>query len=451
MRYGLSIATAALLAAVLVGCPHDEYVVTMKPKGDLLERAVVARHIEDDKNPPTTLLDTKMLVGDSMPDELGGNAGRYAVYHADLGRAMLYVERVRGDDDQATMIEAQFKAVDRLVDVVLGWTKQQFGKSAEYPKLAAFLDKDLRKDLKNVGVMAWMADVGHRATTTGPDSQACTYGAVARLAAYLVERNYLAKGDTGRLARVIQGDNAVALPLLEGVLVRKVGLADKAFIGQLLAMFGPDSKAVASLEEFVLKSPQYAEALKLWQAGQPVPQAKLVGPGQPEKDVNPAPDDQRKSDPGPSKVLIEPAFATVPGLINLGTPDDFAITLATGKAPGTSNGTFDSGSKTVKWQFTFPTGGSVPVVLYAVWAEPDEKAQIEHFGKVVLDGDKQLVEYCLWRNALTAKEAAEWGTVLAKLKPGADYGAILKDLRFSDGTEMRGAQTLLSAIGPTEK
>ena len=443
---------AAVLLVGLPGCPHDEYVIEMWPHGQQLERKVAVRHIEDPDHPATTQVSTDRFT-DVIPDQLDGNAGRYACYPSEFGTAYFYSERIRGNDDQAGALEAQFKAVDRLIDILLGWTKQEFGKLDDYPKLAAFIDKDLRKDIKNVGVIAFMADAGRRLPpvekldekknpfATQPDNNPDLFSAGARAIQYAAERNYLAKGDLGRLVRGQKDENGeVAKDLLRNLLTRKVGLSEKAAAEVVKKAERPD--VAKSFNEYVLQSPQYAQAVAEWREKQKTEKTGKAAETQPAT---------RPEEPELNEVLFAPAFATIVPLIVLGPPDDFRFTLHLAWQPVETNGWYDEKARTVTWAFHFPKANvSVPQVCYAVWAEPNEKAQLAKFGRVGLIGEP-LAEYCLWRSALSKTELAEWEALLAKLKPDADFASLLRGAKFSGkDKQMYGAEMILRAIRPPD-
>jgi hypothetical protein len=443
---------AAVLLVGLSGCPHDEYVVEMWPGGQQLERKVVIKHIDDKDRPSTTQVSTDRIT-EVIPDQLDANAGWYAVYPSEFGTAYFYSERIRGNDDQAGALEAQFKAVDRLIDMLLGWTKQEFGKLDEYPKLAAFIDKDLRKDLKNVGVIAFMADAGQTmppvvGDTRGPGSLATQSdrkpdlcAAAARVVQYAAERNYLAKGDLGRLLRAVQdGNEGFLKSLLRDLFTRKVGLTEKCASELVKRLV--QSAADKAFQEYARKSSHYAQALAEWEARQ---KAEKTGKASPPEATS------QPQEPDLNEVLFTSAFANLAALINLGVPDDFRFTLHAGQSPLFTNGFYDAKDKTIAWAFRFPKANvGVPQVCYAVWVEPNEKAQVEHLGRVSLL-DQTLAEYCLWRSALSKTESAEWSALLTKLKPGADCELLLKNAKFSGSDkQMHGAELIWNAIKPPE-
>ena len=95
-------------------------------------------------------------------------------------------------------------------------------------------------------------------------------------------------------------------------------------------------------------------------------------------------------------------------------------------------GQWDEKRKQVLWESDLEERTNavrLPVDCYASWSQPDERFQSEHFGKVVLEGEK-LTQYCLWRGGLDENQGREWDALLADLKPEEVIGRI-DSFRFS--------------------
>ena len=125
------------------------------------------------------------------------------------------------------------------------------------------------------------------------------------------------------------------------------------------------------------------------------------------------------NEPQPSEVTDD-LMVQFLGFNFLDTDDHVTVRLALPAAPAHSNGKWNEARKLVEWDSSLETAGKaprVPVFCYANWVTPDETAQKQHFGRVLLAGD-ELSYYCLWRGALEPKQAAEWEAWLAALQPG---------------------------------
>ncbi len=114
----------------------------------------------------------------------------------------------------------------------------------------------------------------------------------------------------------------------------------------------------------------------------------------------------------------------------MNTPDTLSVKLHCGVEPLASNGEWDEDSKTVAWAAELKTRRLLPQFCFAVWCRPNEAAQKEHFGGLVLDGE-DLAEYALWYCGLTKGEAQEWDRFVATLRANGDWKAALEKFRFS--------------------
>ena len=188
MRYLKSIQLAKrvnplpwMLAVLVTGCPHNEYIVQLKPESKGIERTLVfytSDGTESNGNPKVVPFDTNELKvilagypaqtltdsngqhvvqGDftsAFPNDVGG-AGAYSHLPTSLGEADFYEERFRGNDDLAGLARQRSLAADQLADLVLGWSKAELRREPGYLKLRQFLDQDFRRDLKNLGDYCW--------------------------------------------------------------------------------------------------------------------------------------------------------------------------------------------------------------------------------------------------------------------------------------------------------
>jgi hypothetical protein len=174
--------TLAAMALVVTGCPHNQYIVQLKPHGNSIERTLIF-YREDGVNTNTgapnyqtfdagelaviaTLYPAHGLTNDgerhvirgeftkALPHDVGG-AGAYTNLTTSLGETGFYVERFRGDDNLAGRSERRFKVADRLADLFVGWSRMELGREPGYDRLRQFLDEDFRRDLKNLGAYWW--------------------------------------------------------------------------------------------------------------------------------------------------------------------------------------------------------------------------------------------------------------------------------------------------------
>src|SRR5262249_25614357 len=137
---------------LVTGCPYNEYVVELTPRGDVMERKLA---FEDGKPTngtpnfisfPSNELATIARVyprdgvkhkgnadfaigkfAEVMPADIGG-AGYYTNLKTSFGTTALYMERFRGNDDLAATMEKRFRAADQLTDLIIGWTRSELGR-----------------------------------------------------------------------------------------------------------------------------------------------------------------------------------------------------------------------------------------------------------------------------------------------------------------------------------
>ncbi len=363
------------------------------------------------------------VFGYKLPDDVGG-AGRYSRVGTRMGALLGYVERFRGTDDQAGVIEARMKAVDEFVDLILGWARQEYGKQAEFGKLGKFLDKDLRTDLKNASLLMWTIGWDKaRIINSGlperyPAQKDSHIEFIARLSLYLAEREYFLPEEFPMLVHLFgpSGERVgrqAAEQFLRQLLARKVALSDKAFVDGLSSMPVEGSLAARSFEAYVRATPGFQAALAKWKRAAAT-QPDLAAPNSWAHAMG----------------VLDPAMASYPD--NTGSDDEVRLCLKTATRPVETNGRYDESGE-VAWDVRVPTGAgagtSVPVVCYALWTQPDEGFQVAHFGRVVLDGE-ELAEYILWHEGVSLEQARLWDGFLETLRPGKDLRDKLKAFRF---------------------
>jgi hypothetical protein len=107
------------------------------------------------------------------------------------------------------------------------------------------------------------------------------------------------------------------------------------------------------------------------------------------------------------------------------------------KAPYSSNGEWD-GSGELQWRERLAAGDagtvSLPNTLFALWSEPNDTYQEDHFGRVVLENEN-LEDYCQWRRELSKKRGRDWDEFVKSLEPGAELIEALNDFTFKGERE----------------
>ncbi len=432
------------MALVVTGCPHDEYIVELKPQGNTIERTLIF-YCEDSMNTNTgtpnyrsfdagelavitSMYPAQGLTNDGgryvaqgeftnkMPDDVGG-AGAYTNLVTSLGEAGFYVERFRGNDDLAGMTERRFKAADRLADLFVGWSRMELGREAGYGKLRQFLDVDFRRDLKNLSVYWWEGQLASGYKTNADEEF------VVRFGQYLLERGYFTIGETPALFRNASGEDAQAL--IQRLVARKMGVPDIEPVPASLAFLADETTMQKSFDKYLAGTAQYHAKLKQWK------EDKKLKPG--------------TKQPEPSEVVSD-AVANLIEFDLFGQPDHLAVRLSLPSSPVHSNGRWDEALKQVVWETDIEgrtNAYHLPFSCYASWAQADQEHQKEHFGKMVLTGD-ELTQYCLWRSSQDAQHGSEWDDFVANLQPGSNLVEKIDAFRFQGEPDQVGTNKIPS-------
>jgi len=449
----LSFALAAM-AFVVTGCPHNQYIVELKPQGSTIERTLVF-YCEDGVNtntgaPNYQSFDAGELAAitalypahgvtnngqryvargeftNALPADVGG-AGAYTNLTTSLGEAGFYVERFRGNDDLAGMTERRFKAADQLADLFVGWSRMELGREPGYAKLRRFLDVDFRHDLKNFSTYLWEGQLAGGYKTNADEEF------IVRFGQYLLERGYFTIGEIPSVFRDASSDDPQALfPRIQRLVARKMGVPDTEPVPASLAFLADDATMEKSFDKYLAGTALYRARLKQWKA---------------DKKLNP---DLKR--PEPSKVADD-AVGNLIEFDLFGTTDHLTVQLSLPSAPVHSNGRWDEALKRVVWETDIESrtnASHLPFSCYASWAEPDREFQKEHLGKVALTGD-ELTQYCLWHSGQIKQAGDEWDAFVASLQPGSNLVQRIDAFRFPGEPAQAGTNKISSpSVYPRE-
>jgi hypothetical protein len=407
------ITTAVFVSILLYGCDDRKYEIAMTPQGDTVERklGVPASTSSEDlqgiakvyhQPVPSRIGDTYIFTGKfsgSLPADLG-NAGWYVHYGTAMGDAFGYLERLKGNDDlNAQLTQAQCGA-DVLVDYVLHWMESEAGKDPDFGRLKVFLDKDFRRDVKNIVLYAWAGRIA------ASYKEGAGKEFAARVVQYLAERRYFDLRDLPALHRDLDtgGDAGPLLTMARRLAAEKMGYNTKKPLPAAFAFLSDGNTIQKSFDRFLATTPEYHRLLAAWEKNK--------------KDPKPDPEDVVSSDPR-LKALFN---IVIPDLALFGNSSGSQLTvkLACTTQPLETNGKWSPKDKTVQWTAKVDDAETAfPVLNFAVWSAPNERFQKDHFGKVVLDGGS-LFEYCLWEKGLSESRVREWNAFLQTLRPGKD-------------------------------
>ena len=440
----LGLLTLACVAAS--GCSHTHYQVRMTPKDGGFERTITFWQEDDSdtsKREPASdderarvgkCYDGAAEVGDQgertfrghfkteTPDDVGG-AGRLERIETSLGTAWFYAERIRGNDDPVGELAKRQEAVDTVVGLLLGWLEREFGGEPGYPRLRAFVDEQLRHDLKNLVVCLW-------ATPAGGETFESRSSLAGRAWLFLRQRDYLTAQDMVAVFRGLITDDAVRLlHPVPRLVARELEISPES---KVLAIFREPERLGKSMDDYLGETEFYAQFTADWRASNP----------------------EKKPDeaPGPNEALNELMSEAFP-LFDSEANDVLDLVLDVPCKPLSTNGKWDEAAKTVTWNVELGRPRPLPIVCSVFWTTPNAGEQERRFGRIALEGDK-LLQYALWQKSLSADEAIQWGQTLAKCHGGKDWPAIVKSFRFpqeADGAALLSDQVKGWLIGEEEE
>ena len=419
----------AFLGALVTGCPHNEYMVELKPKGEALERTLTfyradgnnSNGIPNYQEFPSNELATIVRVypagavqqdgqrhvakgefSDTMPNDVGG-AGTYKQLVTSLGSAGFYLERFRGNDDLAGRTARQMRAADQITDLAIGWAKSEFGHERNWKKFRRFLDEDFRRDLKNAAMYYWTANVCDLSNTNAPEEF------TARFCLYLLERGYFQSSDAPELYGMAEGGDvdSIVQQLTRKFAMEKLEISATEQ-SKSLTVLNDYNALKKSWEKYLAKTDLYRAEVKAWEKKQKT-DPKLV-------------------EPEPLDVMNDLFDKLLEGVDLDGEADHLVVKLALPHQPDYSNGKWQDGR--VVWKADLYPARALPAFCYANWSQPAEVFQKTHLGDVLLSGE-ELTQYCLWQAGLGEQQAREWESFLAGLQPGNGLLEKIKTYQFA--------------------
>jgi hypothetical protein len=422
---------AVVLCGVLtVGCEKNKYRLVLTPKGDVMQRELTCWREDNDKKTPYPQEELDRIAKaygvkapkaganeytftgtftNNMPDDIGG-AGWYLHETTSLGESFIYSERFRGHDDLQAGINERKQAVDRMVDLIIGWFQSELRWEWNFGKLKKFLDTDFRWDMQNVCLYGWTADL------IKPYSKNVDSGIPLRIFQYLAERGYFEPGKGPEMIYdALFGKNSdKAMKIVRQLAAKKMGYAPEKKIPKSLAFLANPESAQKSFEKYLSSTKEYKALLTKWE--------------------NRKKTDTEAAKPEPLYVMENLFLQAMGGEGIYEKPSELGGELEVGLVcpvePYATNGKW--GKEGIEWSLVLSTSNSnLPPYAYALWAVPNEAFQISHFGKIVLEGN-ELAKYTLWHKNLSDARAKEWDAFLESLQPGPTLTKKLLAFQFSD-------------------
>jgi hypothetical protein len=445
---------ASLIAPAMLGCTQHQYELEMQVTEGKLERKITTQarqqHVGEKVVPDLTelnriaeLYETELtlnkdskrdssnvqkvsfakLFSDRTPSDLGGS-GTFTHWPNSLGSASTYLERVRGDDDLAAHLEHRQTAINRLVDLMVGWFAFELGDAPEATEVRSFLDTTFRHDLMNINLYLMTALIEFQdkaAEQQESQNELDELKSFARAIQYCVERQYVTPQQLPAwgyaLEQASQNRYELVLQLVQRMLATKIGIPEDQPVPASIARLSDFNELNESVSGFLRQTDEYREIEREWEQ---------------------TPAAQRSDDPPvPTDVLGELVLDGFLKSFFMWGGDQLVATFTTHVRPMMTNGKWDEEKGCVEWKLGIPglesdeSVGVTPDLLYAVWVEPDRAAQSRMMGKVALVKE-DLYAYCLWRAGLPANKAEQWDTFVSSWTPGPELPKRILAFRFDD-------------------
>jgi hypothetical protein len=421
MRTLLSIGFVSFCLFSLSGCilEGEKYQIVMKPQKERLHRKITFPVKSSSAErigriyqacPPLPLWGkvtlSQTFIG-SIPNDIGG-FGTYTFFETSMGDFYAYSERIGGSDEIVQNLTRLHQAQDKCVDFLIGWFKAELEKEPGFEKLRKFLNENLRQDIKNLTMYAWLRSFNSK-DEHNPEM-------VARAAQYLVEHGYFQTKELPALYHAGMGlgeneDYGKILLVVRKFVAEKMGYLDTQKMPPCLEFLSNPDRLMASLSKYAVTTEEYKKQLKEWQ-----------------KEKKDNSDDQK---PDPLRMVAELALDASGFDLHLFS-DTLDINFACPTQPYATNGKWDKHTLAISWSVSLAEEKyGLPEFCYAAWSVPNEKFQKDHFGQVIFR-DETLAEYCLWRNGLNKNQAREWDNFLLSLRPGKNLPEKLNAFHFSD-------------------
>lgn len=413
-----SLGLPILALLLLGGCTQQVYELEIMPDGDFIERKLTVYSQTtgadgEERISPLSSQERKrihafydsqndLIEGDKhtfvgrfrgqMPADIGGS-GSYVRWQSPLGAAYYYSERFRGEDDLQRSIEHRYEAVDKLIDLLLRWSKDEVTDAATFKRVETFLDQELRHDLKNVALYCWS-----HAMLSDPGEKGTMQRLGARVMQYLMERDYLSLPELPIMLRAMNsGDEAAKLEVLREILIQKLSLDDD----EALAILTDPEKLAQSLRRSIRRSEIYQAEFRKHRKERGIAESQA----------------EAASEFDPLHLLIRYAFqATLPEFNSGHT--GVRVSVHCGASPFFTNATWDDEEQLAQWRGSIDNI-NVAAMVYVAWSEPDTKTQHTHLGETVLSGEN-LANFVVWYQGLKPSEKQHFDDFLADLTPGDD-------------------------------
>ena len=408
----------ALGFLTLAGCEEYQYTIEMRfEDGRVVRKVIYSENMPDDVRAKLKEIYEKQIDKNTfegsftgrLPQDVGG-FGNCIHLSNPLGEVYVYHERFRGKDEQAKDLQHAFASVDKLLDLVIEWLEMELGHHPNFAQLKTFCTTQLRSDLKNICTYTWL---GSRMPE--PNSNEAAF----RVFQYLYEREYFTLDDVARLATSPE-DERVYFAFARRFIAQKMGYENEEAIAKILSFLANEENILKSVQQFILTSDTIQTIVKSH-----CEKENQEAPTEPEKIME----------------IVMQHYEIEPDIFFIDIfpeNDKVNVKLSLPHKPSETNGQWDENKRQVTWSRKIRRDKIVdlPFLCYAVYTQPNEEYQKEHFGEIILS-DEKLPTYSFWYKGLTDKQQQEWDRFLDPIKNLVGLDGKLKAFRFSDVPESR--------------
>jgi hypothetical protein len=402
----------------------------------------------------------------ALPHDVGGD-GHYVHWESPLGSVSVYVERFRGNDDLAAVLEARRKSVDRIVDLVIGWFDSELHDASDWPALRKFLDVTFRRDLQNLSLYGWLAGVR-------PESESKNSEIAFRVIQYLVERHYASYEDAPTLLREFSGlnernESQSFLARIRRLLLARAQAPADGQLAQRLGFLKDATSAWASWRHYFQTTPFYQRELAEFRRRKEEEERQRAKAAEPTANAGVPKREHLVVAIDLQEFERDLYLESFNAFLDLNTGDSIRVqsSLETPREPFWTNGKYNAKERRVEWSQRIPEVGQSsnklsrewPGFCCAAWDDPNEQAQKQLLGAAGITRDR-LLNYNLWYEGLSSREKQDWDTFLPTVRGDAKYADRLKAFAFFDepggrkGSERLasdGANAVLQVLGPPKQ
>ncbi|MBL9149466.1 MAG: hypothetical protein JNM94_12315 [Phycisphaerae bacterium] len=448
MRHCLATLLVLLAVPSVAGCRQDRVRVEMDASGESTTRSFASNALaSDDRERLRSVYDADperdadtggerftAAFNSSLPREVGNRNGLVDV-STRFGRTRFYWESfgdaadekaaaahastgdATADDDRGlwASLESRMHGGELWVRLFGRWAERGITDPSKREEWAAYVDRDL-VPLVNDAALLWSVQLAmvranrvaqevrksddHR-PMTDDERFAQRVGMSSLL--FLAERGLLTVEEAHRVYLVsVDGNPSKA---------ERTWIVDTVLLPALVRQvqrFRPDVKKLDSASLVPM-------ALSFWLYATTSPDRReilLASPAISEAD-------KERIRNGDMNITLPPAFGFDP--MRSAKKVETDVVLKTGIEPFASNGDWDPETKSVRFRTSVVEPSRrmslYAPTFYAAWSEPDEPAQNEVFGEVLLTDD-DLAAYAIWAEALPSADLLRWNAALDRLEAG---------------------------------